>query len=218
MENPDTINVVSGWRRLLLWLMAAILRLWCRTLRFEADAATQARLANADEAMAIVIWHNRLFISAEYFSRYRTRRSVYALVSASKDGALIAEFYRMVGLKPLRGSSSNFARESGKALIEVMRAGHDIGITPDGPRGPMYEVKPGALVVTRRTNSPMLLIGAEFMWAKRLRSWDRIYIPWPFSRVVMRCTILPAKKTDGEKWDVAEVRAELLAINPDRLN
>jgi lysophospholipid acyltransferase (LPLAT)-like uncharacterized protein len=124
----------------------------------------------------------------------------------------------MVGLKPLRGSSSNFARESGKALIDVMRAGHDIGITPDGPRGPMYEVKPGALVVTRRTNSPMLLIGAEFMWAKRLRSWDRIYIPWPFSRVVMRCTILPAKKTDGEKWDVAEVRAELLAINPDRLN
>ena len=115
-------------------LVAAILRRWCRTLRFEADAATQARLANADEAMAIVIWHNRLFISAEYFSRYRTRRSVYALVSASKDGALIAEFYRMVGLKPLRGSSSNFARESGKALIDVMRAGHDIGITPDGPR------------------------------------------------------------------------------------
>ena len=99
-----------------------------------------------------------------------------------------------------------------------MRAGHDIGITPDGPRGPMYEVKPGALVVTRRTNSPMLLIGAEFMWAKRLRSWDRIYIPWPFSRVVMRCTILPAKKTDGDKWDVAEVQAELLAINPDRLD
>ena len=149
MEDPNTINVVSGWRRLALWLAAALLRVWCRTLRFEADAATHQRLANADEPAAIVVWHNRLFISAEYFSRYRTRRKVYALVSASKDGALIAEFYRMVGLIPLRGSSSNFARESGKALIEVMRAGHDIGITPDGPRGPMYEIKPGVLQASR---------------------------------------------------------------------
>lgn len=215
MEDPDTINVVSGWRRVALWLAATLLRVWCRTLRFEADAATQQRLANADTPAAIVVWHNRLFISAEYFSRYRTRRKVYALVSASKDGAWIAEFYRMVGLIPLRGSSSNFARESGKALIEVMRAGHDIGITPDGPRGPMYEIKPGVLVVTRRTNSSMLLIGAEFTRAKRLRSWDRIYIPWPFSRVIMRCTILPAKKADGEKFSVEEVRAAMLAINPD---
>lgn len=215
-EDSDSINEVHGWRRLVCWLLALLLRAWGRTLRFEADAATHERLRYADEPAALVIWHNRLFVSAEYFRRYRTRRSVYALVSASKDGAWLAAFYRMIGLIPVRGSSSNFGREAAKALIEVMRAGHDIGITPDGPRGPMYVVEPGVLVVTRRNNAPMVLVGVEFTRAWRLKSWDRFYVPWPFTRVKMRCTVLPAKNADGTKLSADEMRAGLIAISPDR--
>jgi lysophospholipid acyltransferase (LPLAT)-like uncharacterized protein len=211
-----SINEVRGAKRALLWLLAAMLRVWGRTLRFEADAATHARLAFSDEPAALVIWHNRLFVSAEYFRRYRTKRPVHALVSASKDGAWLAAFYRMIGLNPVRGSSSNFGREAGKALIEVMRAGNDIGITPDGPRGPMYVVEPGVLVVTRRNHAPMVLVGVEYTRAWRLKSWDRFYIPWPFSRVILRCTILPSKKPDGEKLSADDVRAALIAISPDR--
>jgi len=211
-----SVNEVTGWRWLLLWLLAAVLRLWGRTLRFEADAATLERLTKSDEPAAIVLWHNRLFLSAEMFRRYRTRRRVYGLVSASKDGAWLAAFYRLIGIEPVRGSSSNFGREAGRALIEVMRAGHDIGITPDGPRGPMYTVEPGALVVTRRNNAPMILMGAEFSRAWRLKSWDRFYIPLPFSRIKMRSAILPAKTPDGIKPDADAVRAALIAVNPDR--
>ena len=207
---------MSGWKRAVLWLLALMLRGWGRTLRFDADAATNERLAFADEPAALVIWHNRLFVSAEYFRRYRTRRSVYALVSASKDGAWLAAFYRLIGLIPVRGSSSNFGREAGKALIEVMRQGHDIGITPDGPRGPMYVVEPGVLVVTRRNNAPMVLVGVEFTWAWRLKSWDGFYIPAPFSRVIMRCTILTPNRVDGEKLTADDVRAALMEISPDR--
>lgn len=218
LQTPETasINEVRGLNRLLLWLLAALLRGWGRTLRMQADPETLARLTKSDEPAAIVIWHNRLFISAEIFRRYRFKRRVYGLVSASKDGAWLAAFYSMIGLTPVRGSSSNFGREAGKALIEVMRAGHDIGITPDGPRGPIYEVEPGVLVVTRRNNAPMILVGAEFGPAKRLRSWDRFYIPWPFTRIRMRCTVLPAKNPDGTKLDAAQVKAALLAINPDK--
>jgi lysophospholipid acyltransferase (LPLAT)-like uncharacterized protein len=215
-EDPDTINEVRGWRRLALWLLALLLRVWGRTLRMEADAETLARLTQSGEPAAIVIWHNRLFLSAEIFRRYRFKRRVFGLVSASKDGAWLAAFYRMIGLTPVRGSSSSFGREAGKALIEVMRAGHDIGITPDGPRGPLYTVEPGVLIVTRRTNAPMVLLGAEFGPAKRLRSWDKFYIPWPFTRIKMRCTVLPARNADGTKLGADEVRAALLAINPDR--
>jgi lysophospholipid acyltransferase (LPLAT)-like uncharacterized protein len=218
LQTPDTasINEVRGWKYAALWLLAAMLRIWGRTLRFDADAATHAQLAYADSPAALVIWHNRLFVSAEYFRRYRTKRSVYALVSASKDGAWLAAFYRLIGLIPVRGSSSNFGREAGKALIEVMRAGHDIGITPDGPRGPMYVVEPGVLVVTRRNHAPMVLVGVEFTRAWRLKSWDRFYIPLPFSRVIMRCTILPPKRADGEKLTAEDVQAALIAISPDR--
>lgn len=215
-EDTVSINEVRGGQRLTLWLLAGLLRIWGRTLRMEADPETLARLTKSDEPLAMVLWHNRLFISTEIFRRYRTRRRVFGLVSASKDGAWLAAFYRMIGLTPVRGSTSNFGREAGKALIEVMRAGHDIGITPDGPRGPLYVVEPGVLVVTRRTNAPMLLIGAEFTRARRLGSWDRFYLPWPFSRVIMRSAVLPAKNTDGSKLGVDELRNALLAINPDR--
>lgn len=214
-ETAAEINEVQGWRRLVLWGAALLVRAWGCTLRFEADAETLGRLTYSERPAAITLWHNRLFLSAEIFRRYRTKRKVYGLVSASKDGAWLAAFYRMVGIEPVRGSSSNFGREAARLLIERMREGHDIGITPDGPRGPLYEVEPGVLVVTRRNQAPMVLLGAEFTRAWRLRSWDRFYVPWPFSRVRMRCTILPPVKADGEKIGAAEVRAALCAINPD---
>lgn len=207
---------MRGWRRLLVWLLALLLRAWGRTLRFEADAETYVRLTKSDVPSAIVLWHNRLFLSAEIFRRYRFQRRVYGLVSASKDGAWLAAFYHLIGIMPVRGSSSNFGREAAKMLIEVMREGHDVGITPDGPRGPLYTVEPGVLIVTRRNDAPMVLLGAEFGPALRLKSWDRFCIPWPFTRIKMHCTVLPAKKADGTKLSADDVRAALLAINPDR--
>ncbi|HET7537363.1 MAG TPA: DUF374 domain-containing protein, partial [Candidatus Didemnitutus sp.] len=134
-EEPSTINEVRGWKWLLLWLLAALLRVWVRTLRFQVDAETATRLSKSDEPIAFVLWHNRLFLSPEIFRRYRSKRRMYGLVSASKDGAWLAAFYRMIGLEPVRGSSNNFGREAGRLLIELMKAGNDIGITPDGPRG-----------------------------------------------------------------------------------
>jgi lysophospholipid acyltransferase (LPLAT)-like uncharacterized protein len=196
-------------------VLATVLRVWGRTLRFEVDPATRERLTKSDVPVAVVLWHNRLFLSAEFFRRYRTRRAVHGLVSASKDGAWLAAFYRLIGIVPVRGSSSNFGREAGRVLIEVMRGGHDIGITPDGPRGPMYTVEPGVLVVTRRNQAPMVLMGAEFSRAWRLKSWDRFYIPAPFSRIKMYCTILPAVTEAGVKTTADDVRAAMLAINPD---
>jgi lysophospholipid acyltransferase (LPLAT)-like uncharacterized protein len=214
-ESTDQVNEVSGGRRLLLWLLALLLRIWGRTLRFEVSAADHERLTKSDVPVVVALWHNRLFLSGEMFRRYRTQRRVYGLVSASKDGAWLAAFYRMIGLYPVRGSSSKLGREAAKVLIDVMRQGHDIGITPDGPRGPMYTVEPGAVVVARRNQAPTLLYGAEFTRAWRLKSWDRFYIPVPFSKVTMRCTVLPATAADGAKLDADQVRAALLAINPD---
>jgi len=214
-QASDRINEVRGWRWLALWLLALLVRVWGRTLRFAADRETLGRLTMSDEPAAIVLWHNRLFLSAEIFRRYRYRRKVYGLVSASRDGAWLAAFYRMVGIEPVRGSSSNFGREAARMLIEKMREGHDIGITPDGPRGPLYVVEPGVLVVTRRNHASMILLGAEFGPAWRLKSWDRFYIPWPFTRIKMRCTLLPADTAGQQKTGADEVRAALLAINPD---
>jgi len=116
----------------------------------------------------------------------------------------------------VRGSSSNFGREAATLLVEMMRAGHDIGITPDGPRGPCYEMKPGAVIVPRRTGAPLLLLGGEFESAWQLRSWDRFYLPKPFSRVRMRCELVSSEQLGDRDAAVALLEARMKALNPDR--
>ena len=111
--------------------------------------------------------------------------------------------------------SSRLGREAATALVEAMRAGHDVGITPDGPRGPCYDMKPGAVIVPRRTSAPVLLIGGEFASAWRLPSWDGFYLPRPFSRVRVRCELLSNDQLADRDAATELLRGRLLAINPD---
>jgi lysophospholipid acyltransferase (LPLAT)-like uncharacterized protein len=210
-----TVNAISGWRSILLWPFGLFVRLWGMTLRFDASPEDLRNWMKKDEPVAIVLWHNRLFLSAEIVRRYRQGRPVYALVSASQDGAWLTAFFAAAGLRTVRGSSSRMGREAATALVDVLRQGHDVGITPDGPRGPCYELKPGAVIVTRRTQTPILIVGGEFDAAWRLRSWDRFYIPRPFSRVRMRCELITVEQLADRDSALALLRDRLGAINRD---
>lgn len=208
---------ISGWRRAVLWPIGLLIRLWVQSLRLVETPEDVRNFSRADEPVAMVLWHNRLFLAAMIFIRYRRGKQTYALVSASKDGAWLDAFFSLVGLRTVRGSSHRLGREAATALVEMLRAGHDVGITPDGPKGPIYEFKPGALIVTRRTRTPILLIGADFEDAWRLRrSWDWFYLPKPFSRVRMRCDYIPAEALTDRDAATARLQARLLEINPDR--
>jgi len=210
------VNAITGWRQLLLWPFGLLVRCWGMTLRFEASEEDLRNWTKKDEPVAIVLWHNRLFLSAEIVRRYRKGRPVYALVSASQDGAWLTAFFAAAGLRTVRGSSSRMGREAANALVEVLREGHDVGITPDGPRGPCYELKPGAVIVARRTRTPILVVGGEFEAAWRLGSWDRFYVPWPFSRVRMRCAKITAEQLADREAGMNLLRDLLVELNPDR--
>lgn len=219
---PDSIaampspNETRGWRRLVLWPLGLLLRLWGRSLRFVIDPADFAAISRQDEPVAMILWHNRLILAAEIVRRYRGARPVYALVSASKDGAWLSAFFRLAGIGTVRGSSSLGGREAALALVGVLRAGGDIGLTPDGPRGPCYDFKPGGLIVARRAGVRALLLGGEFASAWRMGSWDRFYLPHPFSTVRVRCIDVPPGELSGNRDAVAlRLDAQLRAINPD---
>ena len=212
---PELVHEISGWRRALLWPFGFLIRLWGMSLRFETSPEDLRAYSKKDEPVAMVLWHNRLFLSAEIVRRFRGGRPAYALVSASQDGAWLTAFFSLAGLRTVRGSSSRLGREAANALVETLRLGHDIGVTPDGPRGPCYDVKPGAVIVARRTRAPMLLIGGQFSSAWRLRSWDRFYLPKPFSRVRMRCEVVTADQLADRDAGIAMLRERLLALNPD---
>ena len=212
-----TVFGIPLWRRVLLWPFVMLVRLWGMTLRFESSPEDMRNMAKCDVPVAFVLWHNRLFLASEIHRRYRPTRPLYALISASKDGAWLEAFFSMVGgLRATRGSSSRLGREAATALVEVQREGHDIGITPDGPRGPCYDFKPGAVIVPRRTGAPLLLVGGDYTASWRLRSWDRFYLPMPFSRVRVQCVLVENSELKERDAAVALIRARLLELNPDR--
>jgi lysophospholipid acyltransferase (LPLAT)-like uncharacterized protein len=209
------VHEISGWRRVVLWPASVVLRLWGMSLRFDLTPEDWQAYTKNDVPVAMILWHNRLFLAAEIVRRFRHGREPYALISASQDGAWLAAFFSLAGLRAVRGSSSRLGREAATALVETLREGNDIGITPDGPRGPCYELKPGTVIVTRRTRTPMLVIGGEFESAWQLRSWDRFYLPKPFSRVRMRCEVLHADQLSDREAGSQLLLARLLALNPD---
>jgi lysophospholipid acyltransferase (LPLAT)-like uncharacterized protein len=209
------VHEISGWRRAILWPFGFVIRLWGMSLRFETSPEDIAAYTKRDQPVSMVLWHNRLFLAAEIVRRYRGGRPAYALVSASQDGAWLTAFFSLAGVRTVRGSSSRLGREAATALVEMLRLGHDIGLTPDGPRGPCYDLKPGAIIVSRRTSAPMLVIGGEFKSAWRLRSWDGFYLPKPFSRVRMRCEVVTADELTDRDAAMVMLRERLLALNPD---
>ncbi|PTY01239.1 hypothetical protein DB354_00360 [Opitutus sp. ER46] len=213
---PDSVvHEISGWRRLVLWPLAMLLQLWGRTLRFEIDEDARRAITKRDVPIAFILWHNRLFLAPEIYRRYRGKRPLVALISASGDGAWLTAFFSLVGMRAARGSSSRLGREAATALLAAQRAGYDIGITPDGPRGPMYDVKPGAVIVPRRTGAPLLVFGCEFTGVWRLRSWDKFCLPKPFSRVRMHCEVVTAEQLADRENGLTLLRNRLLALNPD---
>jgi lysophospholipid acyltransferase (LPLAT)-like uncharacterized protein len=215
MSADTSIYTISGWRRAVLWPLALLARAWGASLRFEVSAAERTLLAKRDEPVAFVLWHNRLFITPEIHRRYRHGRPLCALISASRDGAWLAAFFSLVGIQAVRGSSSRLGRPAAAGLIDALRAGHDAGITPDGPRGPCYEFKPGAAAVTRATATPMLLLGCRYYSAWRLGSWDRFYLPRPFSRVRLRCALVPPDPAAEPDATAPQLAARLRELSPD---
>jgi hypothetical protein len=153
------------------------------------------------------LWHNRLAISMVVHRRHP--RKLAALVSASKDGALLAAVLGRFGVEPIRGSSS---RRGPQALLELTsraQMGFDLAVTPDGPRGPRYVVQEGVIALAQLTGLPIIPVTCNTRWKICLKSWDRFQVPLPFSscELILNEPILVPREADGAKRE--ELRREL---------
>jgi lysophospholipid acyltransferase (LPLAT)-like uncharacterized protein len=126
----------------------------------------------------------------------------------------LTAFFESAGLRVVRGSSHRGGREAVSGLVQMLRAGNDAGITPDGPRGPCYVFKPGALVVARRAQVRVALVGLIFGRSWRLPSWDLFHLPQPFSTVWLDTRLIDSDTLALP--DAAErIERLLLEMNPD---
>jgi lysophospholipid acyltransferase (LPLAT)-like uncharacterized protein len=213
-DDSKTAFELTLGQRIIVATVGRIILWWGRTIRVEISDEDRRTLARQDKPVALVAWHNRLFMGTEVYRRFRNGRPYWGLISASKDGAWLVGLFEAVGIPAIRGSSNWGAREAASAVIQKLKDGEDIAITPDGPKGPCYDFKPGGLIVAKRANAPMLLLGMEFHRFKQLKSWDRFIIPMPFSKMRMRCRCVePADLPKGRDAALQELNRLMAEIN-----
>lgn len=174
----------------MLKVVSFLICLWTRTLRFHLGEEVRAIIEKSPPPVVTILWHNRLFAVPEFYRRYVRDRKLAAIVSASSAGAWLAGLFEQMGIHPIRGSRHRRGAHAFREMLKANRAGYDVGITPDGSRGPMYEMKPGAAVLALRTSAPIVLLSYDFQCAFRLKSWDRFYIPLPFSRIGVKMDLI----------------------------
>lgn len=191
-------------------LIGALMKLLGSTLRLRIrDDCGVGSAVETYPPCIYLLWHSRFLIVPYAWSKLtQGRRRAVVLTSASKDGAMVARAMAAFGLGAVRGSSS---RRAVAALVGLKRAlleGNDICLTPDGPKGPRYQLQPGVLALAQSTGAPVVPIHIRFHSAWRLRTWDRFVIPKPFSRVDV---------TFAEPVDVAALLADstLEAVQSD---
>jgi lysophospholipid acyltransferase (LPLAT)-like uncharacterized protein len=178
-------NSPRWYQRVGAWLVFALVRTVSATLRYRWQDRSGFFEKPPAEAAIYCVWHNRLALSLVLYERYvknfvRTA-GMAAMVSASKDGALLAAILERFEVQPVRGSTS---RRGPQALLELIgwsERGYDLAITPDGPRGPCYVVQEGVIYLAQLTGLPILPATYHLPWKVRGKSWDRFQIPLPFS-------------------------------------
>ncbi|MDR0499500.1 MAG: lysophospholipid acyltransferase family protein [Holophagales bacterium] len=187
-------NQVSVWLkyRFATWLASIVWKLLKITLNrnrvgFEAVQA----LVETDQRIVLSFWHRRLVMMPLCYPFRRRNaddetRGVAILSSDSKDGEISAAIWRHLGIHAVRGTASHGGGAQGLVkMIQVVRQGWDLGITPDGPRGPRFDAKPGAIAVARKTRAWIVPVTIAYSNVWQLKTWDGMLIPKPFSKVAV---------------------------------
>jgi lysophospholipid acyltransferase (LPLAT)-like uncharacterized protein len=133
-----------------------------------------------DEPVIFACWHGELLMLPYLYKHYRKTPHAKVLISPHFDGKLISKTIKYFGLGTLAGSSD---KSPAKVLIQAIRTlkeGYDIGITPDGPKGPRHEVADGIIVMAQKAKAKIVLVEIKPTKFWQLNSWDKFVIPKPF--------------------------------------
>lgn len=211
------------YQRLGAFIIFISLRALLATVRWRLRAPSEFFAPGAPAPVIFCLWHNRLascpIILEQHRRPHNSGAGLAALVSASKDGAFLAGILEWFGMQPVRGSSS---RRGPQALLELTtwaERGYDLAITPDGPRGPCYQIQDGIMSLAQVTGLPIVPVTLNLKGKVRLNSWDRFQIPLPFARceiAVGQVLRVPREASDAEREALRQqLETELRAITRD---
>ena len=157
-----------------------VIRLTGLTLRYEVDG--EDYFNQGPRPAIYTFWHNQIVCAVYYFRDER----IVVLTSRHFDGEYIARIIKRFGYGTARGSSTRGALRGLLELKNCLQSGTDVAFTIDGPKGPRYRVKPGPLFLAQKTGLPVVPFHVEPNRFLELKSWDRLRIPKPFARIVIK--------------------------------
>jgi lysophospholipid acyltransferase (LPLAT)-like uncharacterized protein len=167
-------------RRLLALLIAQWIRLVYWTGRWQTRGGEIPRpFWDEGRPFILAFWHGRLMMAP---MAWRRGASMNMLISANRDGRIIADAIRHFDLDTITGSKSKGGMAALRAMLRALGDGQNIGVTPDGPRGPAMRASPGIIAAARMTGAPILPLSYATTRRRVLGSWDRFHVALPFSR------------------------------------
>lgn len=169
-------------QKALSWLLAQYIRLVFLTSRktYRFDEAALPYMQGKDNAI-FAFWHGRMMLCPTIEPK---GRKMHVLISFHRDGKLISDVIAHFGEATISGSSSKGGMAAVKEILRVLKQGDNVSITPDGPRGPVQVVQMGVVTAARLSGKPVLPVTFAASRHKRLKSWDRFMLAYPFSHVV----------------------------------
>ena len=133
-----------------------ILRAYASTLRISVEGTVALEQTLQSGPVIYAFFHSRILLMPFSVPRGRPFRPVAALISASEDGTLIARAVQSLGVRAARGSSSRQGAQARGELLHELRAGVNVAVTPDGPKGPALVVKPGVVWLARESQAAIV--------------------------------------------------------------
>lgn len=128
-------------------------------------------------------WHNRVGMLPYFHNKFIPHRKLVVMISRSRDGQTITDIAARFGILAARGSTSRHGIPAFRQLLrELIDCKHDVGVTPDGPRGPRHDVKRGIVTIAQMSGYPIVPLTYHAEWKLEFKSWDRFQMPLPFSK------------------------------------
>lgn len=183
-----------------------LIRIICSTMRWEVHGGAHLDSIIASGHRAIfTFWHACIF-SATWFWR---KRGIVVMSSQSRDAEYTSRFIRRFGYGATRGSATRGGRQAIREMSECLMSGIDVAFTIDGPRGPAYVAKPGAVTLARHTGQAIFPFHIAVRRSIELSSWDRLQIPLPFTRAATFIAEPIYVARDASKDEIARKQSEL---------
>lgn len=163
------------------WLAAKIMGWQHRRLKPETiGVKAVSQLWAEEQPVILAFWHDQLFLMIKGYEGQGAK----VLISASKDGELIARTMAYFDVGSVRGSSNRGGRAAFREMVELSREQLDLAFTPDGPKGPRHVVKEGVVQLARISKRPIVPIAFACSNGHRFRSWDHFLFPYPWGKAV----------------------------------